>query len=951
MKTIQRFILNTKGRYLLLVVFFAISFYSKADQLMYFPLTSTTQLNSSGGLQSGTLSTNASGAVYDASKLYTTNWDSGSGAYKYYETSAISTAGYYNIVVSASLYSQSNGPRDIQLQYKIGSGSWTAVSNFRLTNTATNYSGTLPDECNNKAEVYIRYIATSYLNLSGGAVSASGRNYIYAVSIVGDLPAVPNTQAHTIRFVAITPTTIRVSCTPGNGDHRIIVMNTSNSFTLPVDDYNPAANTTYSTGEQVIYNGTGSFVTVTVPSASNNYYFRIFDYKYNGGMIRYVTDEAYQNPRLCALENITINPVTNIRLTRARFNATISPKKSDISDRGFVWSLTSGSNFSFANEYSETGTTDGSFSLNFPDDNLGTSDLPRGSTIYVKAYVDNVAGRIYSSEYTFSNVPVFSGTGNWEDATKWNVQEVPGANGDASYGSVEDSPIINGACTLTADNEVTNLTINSGRKLTINPATQMKIDGVLTNNTGTNGILIKASPSAANGSLILANGTTLASVEMYSKAYWNLANPVGSKYAWQYFGIPVTSLAYSSNFTSAYVRAWDESVTNYDNIWYKKNDGTLLMLSSGSTLYPNVAYELVQAGNKTYTFAGTLNTTDFSKSLDYSPGAYYIGQNMLSNPYVAAMNIENIEFGVNTEASVYQYNTGTYNDWLDSHGESTPGSGPGTYTVTTKEAAGLVGTLTQIPPMQGFLVKATGVGGSVSYSYSNLAKNTTMQRANKANQKVGSMIDLIGSRFSDRMWFLVDDNCSPAFENGYDGRKFLGLSGASQLYGVGSDDIYQICALKDINGAVIAVVPGQDSVFTIKFIHQNMDTRFPKLYLVDLVTNLVTDITQSGSEYKFTSTSTDPVNRFRITTTTTGIKPASSNDLFKIYQKGERLVVENSTNENGMLSVYDVSGKLLITKKIDSNTQTLIDEKLNKGSYVTKIVSENNQITKCIIIK
>jgi hypothetical protein len=201
--------------------------------------------------------------------------------------------------------------------------------------------------------------------------------------------------------------------------------------------------------------------------------------------------------------------------------------------------------------------------------------------------------------------------------------QVPGSTGTGGFGNVADSPIINGTCELTASNNVTNLTINASRKLTINKGTKMQVVGTLTNNGGTNGLLLKsidvASDTDANGSLTFASGTPQATVEMFSKASWDTSLPAGSKYKWQYFGIPTTSISYTSYFNNiAYVRAWDESVTDYFNVWARKNDNTPLQLATGDLLEPGIAYEICQQLNRKYTFTGTLNTADYSKTLQRS---------------------------------------------------------------------------------------------------------------------------------------------------------------------------------------------------------------------------------------------------------------------------------------------------------------------------------------------
>lgn len=868
-------------------------------------------------------------------------------------TSSFSTVGYVNLTGSCQMKANTNdGPKDFKIQYSLNGTSWTDMSTgstVTLSNSLTTYNFSLPVVCDNKSTVYVRWVLNSTLQLDGGTLIAgnsSNNASLKGVSIAGNLFAAPSTQASNISIIAVTPTSIKIGCTNGNGNNRIIIINTTNSFTNPVDDYYPTANTTYGgSGEQVIYVGSGSQVIVNVPNATNEFWFRVYEFNKMDDLTRYIISTASYNPKQCKLETIHSPSYTNVRLTRATLGGTITtPASGTITERGIFWSKTSPVDET-SNLISQNTTEGGVFTI-------PNIDVDRGSTIYFKAYVSNLSGTIMTAESSFSNIPVFSGTGDWEDASKWNVQEVPGFYGDVNYGSLEDNPVINGNCTLNVTNYVTNLTVNIGAKLTIASDVLMKSVGTLTNSAGNSGILIKADPTKANGSLVYANGSSQGTVEMYSKAYWNLSNPAGSKYAWQYFGIPVSTYAFSSAFTSAYVRAWDESVTDYYYVWSRRNNGESLQLGPGAALTSGVAYELCQQSTKTYSFAGTLVHSDYNKSLQYTAGAYYRGQNMLSNPYTAAINIADMEFGSNTVQAVYLYNTGTYSDWLNANAETTPGSGPGTYTVSTPATAGIDDVPAQIPSMQGFLVKATANPGSVSYSYANLLKNTDRQRAQKVNNKISTKIDLKGTTFSDRMWIFVDDNCTTGFDNGYDGPKLLGLSEVSQLYGIGDDDIYQINAVNDINSAYIGLMPGLDTSFKLKFSHINIDKKYSALYLVDLVANTTTDITADGSEYAFTSASSDVTKRFKLVGTE--LSTSTSNvtvDDFTVLNIDNKVIVENKYSEDGVLKIFDVAAKLQQVYIAGANKISTFIPNLKQGVYILKLTSGNHEISKRIIIK
>lgn len=871
-------------------------------------------------------------------------------------TSAFSTAGYINLTGSFQMKANTNlGPRDFKVQYSLNGSTWTDTptgNTITLTNSLLTYNFSLPSACDNKSTVYIRWVQNSTYQLNGTSPIGSGTTNnasLKGVSIAGDQFAAPSTQASNISIISVTSTTIKIGCTNGNGNNRIIVINTVNSFTNPVNDYYPTANTNYAgSGQQVIYNGTGSSVTVTVPSSTNIYWFRVYDFNKMDNLTRYNVATASSNPKQCKLDAIHSPTSTNIRLINSTLGATITtPTTGTITERGIFWSTTSPVDET-SNLISEQSNQGGIYTI-------ANIAVERGQRIYFKGYVTNESGTNMSEEASFSNVPVFTGTGTWETASLWNVKEVPGAAGDPTYGSVDDSPIINGTCTLEVSNDVNNLTINPNRSLSISPQVLMRVNGTLTNSAGTSGIVLQANTNSYNGSLIFAAGNPQATVEMYSQAEYNLSLPAGSKYTWQYFGIPVTSLDYSPTFTNAYVRRWDESVTSYYDVWVKDNNGTSLMLGSGSTLEPGKGYELVQNANKRYNFRGTLVHSDFYQSLPYTPTAYFKGQTVLSNPYTASMDITEIGFGANTIAAVYLYNTGTYNDWSNANGQFTPGSGPGTYTVSTPGSAGFDEVPAEIPPMQGFLVKSNAVGGgSVSFNYSSLINATERQRVKRSAKatvaKIGTMIDVIGTKFCDRMWILADPACTKGFDNGYDGPKMLGFEEVSQLYGMEEDDIYQIDAVNDINNTYLGFQPGTETSFKLVFKHQNTDLMYSQLYLVDLVANTTTDITQSGTEYMFTSTSSDPVKRFKIISTTTELDKTEKAESLKIFNSDKTLVVNNTTASAGKLTVFDTTGRIILVSEFGSNGLTNIQTKLPKGTYIVKAVTSTEKTSKCIIL-
>ncbi len=107
----------------------------------------------------------------------------------------------------------------------------------------------------------------------------------------------PTTQASSILFSSVDHTSMTVSWTNGDGTNRVVKINTSNSFTAPIDGTDPVANSTYGgSGEQVVYNGSSNSVTVDGLTPGITYWFRVYEYNCTGTSTVYFTPTATNNP-------------------------------------------------------------------------------------------------------------------------------------------------------------------------------------------------------------------------------------------------------------------------------------------------------------------------------------------------------------------------------------------------------------------------------------------------------------------------------------------------------------------------------------------------------------------------------------------------------------------------------------------------------------------------------
>jgi hypothetical protein len=116
----------------------------------------------------------------------------------------------------------------------------------------------------------------------------------FTFSAVG--PQTPLVQDDNISFFSTLTNATGVTWNLGDGANRIVVMNTTNSFTNPVDGNTYTANTVYGGGEQVVYDGSSNIVSVTNLLPSTQYFFRVYSYNGSGVATMYNTATATLNP-------------------------------------------------------------------------------------------------------------------------------------------------------------------------------------------------------------------------------------------------------------------------------------------------------------------------------------------------------------------------------------------------------------------------------------------------------------------------------------------------------------------------------------------------------------------------------------------------------------------------------------------------------------------------------
>lgn len=127
----------------------------------------------------------------------------------------------------------------------------------------------------------------------------------------GAIPSQPSIAASGITVTNLTNNSVKLSWATGNGQRRMVLVRAGSAVNaFPVDTFQYAAGTALNTapqlgsGNYVVYNGTGSSVTITNMLAGTNYYYAIVEY--NGW---YNTTNYNTTPGMIATFNAVTMPV------------------------------------------------------------------------------------------------------------------------------------------------------------------------------------------------------------------------------------------------------------------------------------------------------------------------------------------------------------------------------------------------------------------------------------------------------------------------------------------------------------------------------------------------------------------------------------------------------------------------------------------------------------------
>ena len=322
---------------------------------------------------------------------------------------------------------------------------------------------------------------------------------------------------------------------------------------------------------------------------------------------------------------------------------------------------------------------------------------------------------------------------------------------------------------------------------------------------------------------------------------------------------------------------------------YKEGEGNF---NPGFNLEPGKGYLYAHKTDGFFTLIGTPYSGNGVFELEYDSNATdFAGWNLLGNPY---------DYNVSVDKAFYIMNEqGT--EIIIPDDENTP-----------------------ILPMQGFFVKATGEGQTVTFSEWVAPIVPLGLLAMNLSNSHGATIDRAIVRFDEGRQL-------PKFQlNKNHTKVFIPQEGTD----------YAIVNATEMGEMPVSFKAEKNGNYTLSFSNENVE--FGYLHLIDNLTGTDIDLLANPS-YSFEAKTYDYTSRFKLVFTTGS---STSSDTFAFYSNGE-LVINNEGNAT--LQVVDVMGRILKSESINGCSNISVNAA--PGVYMIRLFNGNNTKTQKIVVK
>ena len=498
----------------------------------------------------------------------------------------------------------------------------------------------------------------------------------------------------------------------------------------------------------------------------------------------------------------------------------------------------------------------------------------------------------------------FKNNGNWHDNGKWvRTDMLP---------SAEDHDVsIQANCIIQDDSTAVcyNLNITDSGSLSVSPNAVLNVTDTITNSEASK-LTLKANENHS-ATVLFATGSPSATVENYIQGGLHSEGEGENRINnpdWQYRGFVGDNPSLSN--WNVVIFKWDETKNNGD-CWGKNPVYEKTGSYSGS---PWVGYSMANYDTvnpvRNYTSKLIPSDTTMTYNLSYTyHGQEYpnLGVNLITNSWSAPINISDVNFSGDVESTIYFYRTRNYNTWNSNRGAA--------FETCPIKTANVVANYPMIASSQSFLVRAKGSNASLTINGDSLAHEANGAMYAPAEKERFNVLSITMSNdtMADRVFLLESENCSRAFDNGYDGTK-IKEGNMPQIFASNDFGHTAVNTDKTMLGQRIGYSAAKDGALcTITFNTDRLDG-FSELYLYDRVAKRYANIL-AGDSYSFTGTKAGEEERFEIVgRRDDGSEFVSSSDMM-IEVIGNKALLSGFAGGNDEVFITDMNGKRIWTER------------------------------------
>ncbi len=506
--------------------------------------------------------------------------------------------------------------------------------------------------------------------------------------------------------------------------------------------------------------------------------------------------------------------------------------------------------------------------------------------------------------------------GNWSNPDTWNPSGVPVETDDVSI-TATGTVIVD-----ITDAACNNIAILSGASLLINQGKALSVNGTLTNNAGTNGLVIK-SDATGTGSLIHSNSGVSATVERYIAA----ADWITWDDGWHLLSSPIANHTIAGSFTVVPENEYDfYAWSEPDNLWINfKETGSpnFADINGSNTFKSGAGYLVAYKDADTKLFTGNLNVSDVNPgTLTLSSGVNQ-GWNLLGNPFASAL----------TWYTGWTVNNigGVANIWNEVGKSYTPRS------------AG-----DPIPQANGFMVQVLSGTGSLTIPASARVHNAQGWYKNMNYPVVSLFAHNTDNPSFQESQVRFNPEATEGFDNDSDGNYLPGY--APQFYSTYSGHNLMVNSLPYNDNLMIPFdfVKNEGDNFRIEAaVSGDLSA---DIYLLDKQTGTDHNLSQNPV-YSFIANSNDNHDRFMLHFKTVGIsEPANSDQIAVVYVNGTINITNMGQGKIKSVSVTDMAGHSIYKGNQQWSNTAKISVSASLGVYLIFVETETQFFVKKLLI-